>query len=105
MELKHLNAQEFETAIHSGKPAVIDFFATWCGPCKMLAPTMEALAEQYADKAVVAKVDVDQQRELAIRYGIDSVPTVLIVKDGKIAARKVGYLPMESYTEALDQLL
>lgn len=105
MELKHLNAQEFETVIHSGTPAVIDFFATWCGPCKMLAPTMEALAEQYDGKAIVAKVDVDQQRELAIRYAVSSVPTVLIMKDGKIMDRKIGYLPMEAYTEALDQLL
>ena len=84
MELKHLNAQEFETILQNGQPTMIDFSAVWCGPCQILAPVMEKLAEQYDGKAVVAKVDVDEQRELAIQYRVMSVPTVLFIKDGQV---------------------
>ena len=84
MELKHLNAQEFDEALQSGKAAMIDFSAVWCGPCQILAPVMETLADRYEGKALVAKVDVDEQRELAIQYRVMSVPTVLFIKDGQV---------------------
>ncbi len=105
MELKHLNEQEFQAALAGTQPAVIDFFATWCGPCKALGPTMETLAERYADRALVAKVDVDQQRALAMRYGVMSVPTVVFFKNGSEVGRKVGAYPLEEYTALLDSLL
>ena len=105
MELKHLNAQEFETILQSGQPAMIDFSAVWCGPCQILAPVMEKLAEQYDGKAVVAKVDVDEQRELAIQYRVMSVPTVIFLKDGKEVDRKIGVREPAEYTERLDACL
>ena len=105
MELKHLNAQEFDEALQSGKAAMIDFSAVWCGPCQILAPVMEKLAEQYDGKAVVAKVDVDEQRELAIQYRVMSVPTVVFLKDGKEVDRKIGVREPAEYTERLDACL
>ena len=105
MELKHLNAQEFEAVKTGSQPALIDFSAVWCGPCKMLAPVLEQLAERYDGKAVVAKVDVDEQRELALSLGISAVPTVIFLKDGKEADRKVGVQPEEEYVQTLDGLL
>ena len=105
MELKHLNAQEFEAILQSGQSAMIDFSAVWCGPCQILAPVMEKLAEQYDGKAVVAKVDVDEQRELAIQYRVMSVPTVLFIKDGKVVDRKIGVREPEEYTNLLDTLI
>ena len=105
MELKHLNAQEFEVILQSGQPAMIDFSAVWCGPCQILAPVMEKLAEQYDGKAVVAKVDVDEQQMLAIQYGVMSVPTVLFLKNGEEVGRLVGVQPAETYAQTLDKLL
>lgn len=105
MELKHLNEQEFNTVKNGTKPAVIDFFATWCGPCKMLGPVMEQLADRYDGKAVVAKVDVDEQQMLAIQYGVMSVPTVLFLKNGEEVGRLVGVQPAETYAQTLDKLL
>ena len=105
MELKHLNAQEFEAILQSGQPAMIDFSAVWCGPCQILAPVMEKLAEQYDGKAIVAKVDVDEQRELAIQYRVMSVPTVIFLKDGKEVDRKIGVREPAEYTERLDACL
>ena len=105
MELKHLNAQEFEAILQSGQPAMIDFSAVWCGPCQILAPVMEKLAEQYDGKAIVAKVDVDEQRELAIQYRVMSVPTVLFIKDGKVVDRKIGVREPNEYTDLLDTLI
>ena len=105
MELKHLNEQEFNAVKNETKPAMIDFFATWCGPCKMLGPVMEQLADRYAGKAVVAKVDVDEQQMLAIQYGVMSVPTVLFLKNGEEVGRLVGVQPAETYAQTLDKLL
>ena len=105
MELKHLNEQEFNTVKNGMKPAMIDFFATWCGPCKMLGPVMEQLADRYDGKAVVAKVDVDEQQMLAIQYGVMSVPTVLFLKNGEEVGRLVGVQPAETYAQTLDKLL
>ena len=105
MELKHLNAQEFEAILQSGQPAMIDFSAVWCGPCQILAPVMEKLAEQYDGKAIVAMVDVDEQRVLAIQYRVMSVPTVIFLKDGKEVDRKIGVREPAEYTERLDACL
>lgn len=105
MELKHLNAREFEAVLQGDKPAMIDFSAVWCGPCQILGPVMEELAERYDGKAVVAKVDVDEQRELAIKYRVMSVPTVIFLKDGREIDRKIGVREPEEYTALLDTCL
>lgn len=105
MELKHLDAAQFDAVLQGDKPALIDFSAVWCGPCKMLAPVMEDLAEKYADRAVVAKVDVDEQRALALKYRVMSVPTVLFLKDGQEVSRKIGVRAAEEYAALLDTCL
>jgi len=89
------------------KPVLVDFFATWCGPCKMAAPVIDELADEYKDKAVVAKVDVDASHDLASQYGVMSIPTVVIFKDGKELNKQVGFIGKEGYqqmiTDALDK--
>jgi len=81
---------------------MVDFWAVWCGPCRMLAPMVDDLAEKYAGKVVVGKVNVDEEQELAIRYGVMSIPTVIFFKDGKEIDRKVGVMPPEAFTKVLD---
>ena len=81
---------------------MVDFWATWCGPCKMLAPVIDSIAGKYGDKAVIAKVDVDANPGLAAKYGVMSIPTVIFFKDGKEINRKVGVQPAGVYTQTLD---
>ncbi len=104
MALMHLTEETFNDAVAQGI-ALVDFWADWCGPCNMLAPTIEDLAEKYEGRALIAKVDVDNQMELAQRFGVMSIPTVLLMKDGVEQDRKVGLMSEEVYTEALDALL
>ena len=88
-----LNKDNFDSFIRdAGKPVLVDFWATWCGPCRMLSPLVEALAESRADIAV-GKVDVDDNEELAARFGIQSIPTLLLFKDGQLVERSLGYIP------------
>lgn len=102
MALQHFNKESFDKSLNEGKLMMVDFWANWCGPCRMLGPVIEQLAEQYGDKAVIGKVDVDDQAELAMRYGVMSIPTVIFFKDGKEIDRKVGVMPEASYTAVLD---
>ncbi len=94
--------KEFDDLLANEKFVLVDFWATWCAPCRMIAPVIEKLSEQYEGKITVAKVDVDQQQELSIRYGIQSIPTVILYKDGKIAAKEIGVKPLNSFTRMLD---
>lgn len=96
------STQQFDELIGSEKLVLVDFWATWCAPCKMIAPVIEKLADQYEGKISVAKVDVDEQQELAIRYGIQSIPTVILFKDGKIAEKEIGVKPLNSFTKLID---
>ncbi|MBQ3557523.1 MAG: thioredoxin [Oscillospiraceae bacterium] len=100
----HFNKEGFEKALASGQTMLVDFWAGWCGPCKMLAPTIEALGEQYEGKAIVGKIDVDEEQELAIRYGVMSIPTVIFFKGGAEVDRKVGVMPTQAYQDVLDKL-
>lgn len=104
MEYKILNDANFDETISQGV-TLVDFWATWCGPCKMLAPTIEEIAADYKDKATVGKVDVDDCPDLAQRFGIMSIPTVIVFKDGEIAQRLVGYRLKSEFVEALDKLV
>ncbi|MCS7182504.1 MAG: thioredoxin [Thermoanaerobaculum sp.] len=98
--------QDFdEKILNGGKPALVDFWATWCGPCRMIAPHVEALAQEYAGKAIVAKLDVDQNRQTAIRFGIQSIPTLLFFKDGKLVDRVVGAVDKKVLKSKLEALL
>ena len=95
MSVKKINSPEFEEAIKSGV-AVVDFNATWCGPCRMLAPVLEELSEEMAGKASFYAVDVDDNQDLAVQYGISSIPYVGLFKDGKLADEMVGFVPKPS---------
>ncbi|MEG2421671.1 MAG: thioredoxin [Oscillospiraceae bacterium] len=105
MALLHLNEAGMEKALQAETPVLVDFWATWCGPCQQLGPVIESLAAEYDGKAVVGKVDIDDQVALARKYGVMSIPTVVIFKNGKEIDRKVGTMPAETYREALNGLL
>ncbi len=89
----------------SDKPVLIDLWAEWCGPCRMMAPVVAELAEDYAGRVRVGKVNVDEQADIAVRYGVSSIPTLLLFKDGREAGRLVGYRPKADVAAALEQLL
>ena len=90
----HVTDANFEkTVLQSSLPVIVDFWAPWCGPCKMVAPTLEKLANEYADKLIIAKVNTDENPEWAGRYGVQGIPTMLFVFNGKIAHRQIGALP------------
>ena len=105
MAVKHLKTEEFGAVVEAAPLAMVDFWADWCGPCKMLSPTIEALAEQYEGKALVAKINVDEEPELARTFGVMSIPTVVFLKNGREFDRKVGLMPITAFSEVLDKNL
>ncbi len=97
-----LTSANFDSEVmKSDKPVLIDFWATWCMPCRMVAPTIDALADEYAGKAKICKVDVDDQPDLAGKFGIMSIPTVVVIKNGKVSAKGVGAQSKQAYAEML----
>ena len=105
MALQITDASFDEVVLKSDKPVLVDFWATWCGPCRMLGPVIEELATEYEGRVVVGKVDVDNNQEFAAKYGVRNIPTVLVFKDGEVVGRQVGVAPKKTYTYALDSLL
>jgi len=103
-EIKELNSTNFEEVTKSGV-VLVDFFATWCMPCKMVAPVIEKVAESYAGKVTVGKVDIDEEPDLAAAYNVQSVPSILLFKDGKLASTLVGARPFETFATELDKLV
>lgn len=96
----------FETEVlGADQPVVVDFWATWCGPCRALAPTIDKLSQQYEGRAKVVKLDVDRAPDIAAQYGIQAIPTVMVFQGGKEAARWVGVQPLPAYARELDRLL
>lgn len=101
-----ITKNNFENEVlKSDVPVLLDFWASWCGPCRMLAPAVEEIAEEYEGKAKVGKINVDDEQELASAFGIASIPTVVVIKDGKIADNSVGYVPKEKLEEMLKAAL
>ena len=103
--MKHFKTSEFNAAVDAAPLAMVDFWADWCGPCKMLSPVIEGIAAQYADKVLVGKVNVDEEPELARQFGVMSIPTVVFLKNGQEFDRKVGVMPAATFTDLLDKNL
>ena len=103
--MEQINTEKFDELLKGDKPVVCDFFATWCGPCRMLAPVMDKVSAEFADKAVFVKVDIDQTAELAVRYGIMSIPLVAVFKNGEKTADLLGYTDANGMTEFLNKNL
>ena len=98
--------QNFEQEVlKSDKPVLVDFYADWCGPCKMMAPVVEELAELYQGKAKVGKLNVDDNEEIAMKYGVMSIPTLLVIKNGNVEAKMSGVQKRETLMDALDKAL
>ena len=102
MGIKHFKAAEFDAAVAAAPLAMVDFWADWCGPCKMLSPVIESLADQYEGKVLVGKVNVDEEPDLARRFGVMSIPTVVFLKNGQEFDRKVRVMPPQSFSGVLD---
>ena len=97
----HFDEKTFDEAVNGDKPVLVDFWATWCGPCRMLAPVIEEIANEYAGKVKVGKVNVDDERELALEYGVSSIPTVMVFQNGEVKETSVGYRPKEEIEQML----
>ena len=104
--VKVLNEENFEAEVMGeGKAALVDFYADWCGPCKMMAPVVEELSEEYKEKAVFGKVNVDENPSLAQKYGVMSIPTFVVLKDGQVARKAMGAIDKKELEEKLDAVL
>lgn len=105
MAVKNLTTDNFEKEVlEAEKPAIVDFGADWCMPCKMAEPVLEELSDEYKDKVIIGKIDIGKDQTLAQKYGVMSIPTVIIFKDGKEVNRQVGFPGKEGYQAMLDKV-
>ena len=95
----------FDELVAPGKPVVVDFWATWCGPCKKIAPEIEALAKEYEGQAIIGKCDVDSNDGLTGKFGVRNIPTVLFIKGGEVVDKQVGAAPKSTFEEKLKAIL
>ena len=101
MAIQHFKTSEFDAAVEAAPLAMVDFWASWCGPCKMLSPVVESIAAQFDGKVLVGKVNVDEEPDLARRFGVMSIPTLLVIQDGKIVAQSVGLKAKEQIKQMI----
>ena len=105
MALQITDSNFEETVLKSDKPVMVDFWAAWCGPCRMVGPIIDELSEEYDGKAIIGKIDIDSNQQYAAQFGVRNIPTVLVFKDGELVDRKVGVSSKNDYAEALDKLI
>ena len=102
MALEITDATFEETVLNSDKPVMVDFWAAWCGPCRMVGPIIDEISAEYEGRAVVGKVDVDANQEFAAKYGVRNIPTVLVFQNGEVVGRQVGVAPKNAYADAIE---
>ena len=106
MGILEVTDQNFDQdVLKSDKPVLVDFWATWCGPCRAIAPIVEELATEYAGKVTVGKMDVDRNQATPMRYGVRGIPTLLVFQDGQVKEQIVGYVPKETIEKAISKVL
>ena len=104
--IKHISDASFDAdVIQAGKPVLVDYWAEWCGPCKMIAPILDEVSKDYGDRLQVTKMNVDENREVPAKFGIRGIPTLMPFKDGQLAATKVGAMSKAQLTAFIDQQL
>jgi thioredoxin 1 len=103
---KNITRENYRTEVlGTDKPVLLDFWASWCAPCRMLGPSIEQLSEQYAQTAVIGKINIDEEQELAQQFGVMSIPSVFVMKDGKVVDSAVGLRPKKYYEDVLDRAM
>lgn len=100
-----INKENFEEVMASGKPVVIDFWAEWCGPCRMIAPIVDELATEFVDKVVIGKCDVEENDEITVKYGVRNIPTIIFLKNGKLVDKQVGACSKDALKAKIEKLL
>lgn len=100
-----ITSSNFDELVATGKPIVLDFWATWCGPCKKIGPVIEALAQEYEEQAIIGKCDIEEDEDLATRFAVRNIPTVLFIKGGEVVDKQVGAAPRATFEEKLKAIL
>ena len=105
MALEITDSNFEELVLKSDKPVLVDFWAAWCGPCRMLGPVIDEISNEYSDQATIGKLDIDSNQEYAAKYGVSNIPTVLVFHKGEVVGKQVGVAPKNTYIEAIESLL